>query len=544
MNLINRRQFIQQTAISVGALSIIAGCGDDDDKPAGSSAEIFSLGIASGDPTTTGAVLWTRIEPSVHKKYNYMPILYVSEDPNFPPSKTEISMIIPLDSILPENDYTIKIDLNGRLRPGKTYYYKFRYGGVDSPVGRFKTLPETGIREVKIAFVVCQDYTNGYYSAYRHISQDDSIYFVIHLGDFIYEQNYGGKIRTISLPSGSNFVMNLEDYRYLYRTYLSDQNLQAARAKHPFVHTWDDHEFINDYYYDYNNSFWNSPDHPYKDDKQKLLQLKRDSIRAFLDYIPVRPSSVRLNSQNPLEWITLYRDFRMGNFAHFILTDERSYRTAQPCGVTTQQKYGHPGCPTQQTSTMLGQSQLNWLLQKLSSKDAGWKVWANEVMFAQLKANLPAASVFVNLDAWDGYLAERNTILGVLSQNSVNNLVVLTGDMHASLVSEIRTDFSSNNYRVLGAEFMTPAISSESFGEALMKMNNMTPQQAEMIARMSNPWIKFIDMSNHGYAVITLTERHAEYELFFVDKNNQNSGKNLASKFRYNKDVGVLEKLI
>ena len=44
----------------------------------------------------------------------------------------------------------------------------------------------------------------------------------------------------------SNFAEKLEDYRHLYKFYLTDPDLQEARARWPFICVWDDHEFTDD----------------------------------------------------------------------------------------------------------------------------------------------------------------------------------------------------------------------------------------------------------------------------------------------------------
>src|SRR5262249_54057450 len=55
-----------------------------------------------------------------------------------------------------------------------------------------------------------------------------------------------------AFPSGGgtradvNFAATVDDYRHLYRTFLSDPDLQAARARWPFISIWDDHEFTDD----------------------------------------------------------------------------------------------------------------------------------------------------------------------------------------------------------------------------------------------------------------------------------------------------------
>ncbi|MFN4319410.1 MAG: alkaline phosphatase D family protein [Aquificaceae bacterium] len=337
--------------------------------------EVFPQGIASGDPTQRGFILWTRINPKVHAKMNKDLILQIAEDMDF--KRVLMSGRVDGQRIRREEDYTLRIDLKDGFETGKTYYYRFIYADVPSMVGRVKTLPEKA-QEISLAFVVCQGYADGYYTAYRHIAQEE-VQLVLHLGDFIYERIYGRPRvpgRDLNLPSGQNIVQDLEDYRYLYRTYLLDPDLKLARATHPFVNTWDDHEFINDYYYDYSYEVWRGS-YP-SQARERLLQLRLASIRAWLEYIPARVST-NFSNRDPLMWIRIYRDFNLGGLAHLIITDERSYRDKQPCG----KRYGAPGCPEQQKTTMLGDQQLRWFKSKLKEGSYPWKVWANSVQLAK-----------------------------------------------------------------------------------------------------------------------------------------------------------------
>ena len=58
-----------------------------------------------------------------------------------------------------------------------------------SRTGRCRTLPAAGAqrKRLKLGLLTCQDYTNGYYGALAQVARDDSIDYVLHLGDFVYE---------------------------------------------------------------------------------------------------------------------------------------------------------------------------------------------------------------------------------------------------------------------------------------------------------------------------------------------------------------------
>lgn len=523
--MITRREFLEGSLATLMLLSLNRLSFSMDTE------EVFPQGVASADPTHTGAILWTRINPKVYERMKKDLILQISEDMDF--KRLVFSGRLPWDRISSKDDHTVRIDLEGKLQPGRTYYYRFVYADVPSMIGRLKTLPEEA-QDISIAFATCQNYADGYFTAYRHMAQED-LQLVVHLGDFIYEKIYGPPRvagRLLELPSGSNIVQNLEDYRYLYRTYLSDPDIRLARAMHTFVHTWDDHEFLNDYYYNYQREYWIG-DYPIRE-REKLLQLRLDSIKAWLEYIPAR---VKTNFQNrdPLLWITIYRDFKIGSLAHLIMTDGRSYRDKQPC----RGKYGAPGCAEQYRTTMLGQDQLRWFLKKLKEDKFVWKVWGNDVQFSQSLVD----GKFGSLDAWDGYAGERQKILDFLKREGMKNLLISTGDRHATFIAEIPDSYQEPK-EVLGAEFMTPAISSVNSKEmGWWKRNwpNYTSiEEVERAEMLQNPWIKHLNMKNWGYSVLNLNRDRARVIVYTVNKYRKDAPKEVDAEFVYT--YGRLEK--
>lgn len=201
--MITRREFLEGSLATLMLLSLNRLSFSMDTE------EVFPQGVASADPTHTGAILWTRINPKVHERMKKDLILQISEDMDF--KRLVFSGRLPWDRISSKDDHTVRIDLEGKLQPGRTYYYRFVYADVPSMIGRLKTLPEEA-QDISIAFATCQNYADGYFTAYRHMAQED-LQLVVHLGDFIYEKIYGPPRvagRLLELPSGSNIVQNLE----------------------------------------------------------------------------------------------------------------------------------------------------------------------------------------------------------------------------------------------------------------------------------------------------------------------------------------------
>jgi alkaline phosphatase D len=197
----------------------------------------FALGVASGDPVVDGFVLWTRLAPDPLNGGGMPPEAVemhweVARDPRF-------LEIVRRGTALaaPEHGHAVHVDVQG-LEPDRWYYYRFLAGGEASPVGRTRTFPAPGApkERLRFAFASCQHYGQGFFTAYDAMMADE-LDLILHLGDYVYESDWGPKVR-FHLPEPSDF----EGYRDMHALYKSDPSLQAAHAWYPFLVTWDDHE--------------------------------------------------------------------------------------------------------------------------------------------------------------------------------------------------------------------------------------------------------------------------------------------------------------
>lgn len=507
---------------------------------------VFDLSISSADPSVTGVILWTHIRASEVRASESL-YLQVASDAQF--SQLVLQAEVRPDQIGAERDFTVKVDLDGQLPAspaGGSFYYRFIYAGTVSRTGRCRTLPSTpnGVRRLKFGLATCQDFTNGYYGAWSHLSRDESLDFVLHLGDFIYEtagdprfQSLPYADRTMVLPSGGTVALDLADYRFIYRTIRSDRKLQAAMERHTFICVPDDHETANDVYWDYARDTLGAPDHPYTKDPKYgnspalLKQLKLDSQRAWTEYVPARVS-FNSNATHPFDALTVYRRFDFAGFLDLLMIENRTYRSNHPCGEGDYlQRYAPLGCSKGDAGgrTLLGQTQHNWLVDGLTTSRATWKLMGNQTYFGRLSLT-PIASPLTpfNVDAWDGYGAERTAICAALRQAAVKNFLVVTGDLHTHIASDIKLDYTSPNLidtsNYLGAEFMTPSITSSTLGE--MVAANADPKLREVLVQglvapavqVANPHIRFFNSSSSGYSTLELTDSYAEWVSYSVDK--------------------------
>jgi alkaline phosphatase D len=199
----------------------------------------FSLGVASGDPRPDGVVLWTRLAP----------------DPlrggGMPGEPAEVEWVIAADEAMgrvvqrgrevaaPQLAHSVHVEVEG-LEPERWYWYRFRAGGELSPVGRTRTTAAAGAanRRLRFGFCSCNHYEQGYYTAYRHMAEEE-LELVFHLGDYIYE--YEGREDRVRMHTYRE-IDTIDDYRNRYALYKADPDFQAVHAVAPFVVTWDDHE--------------------------------------------------------------------------------------------------------------------------------------------------------------------------------------------------------------------------------------------------------------------------------------------------------------
>lgn len=482
-------------------------------------AQTFPQSVASGDPTPNGIVLWTRIGENAPgaKSSGAMVGWEISAQPDF--SSLVMSGVATID---PGRDNTIKLPLTvPALAPFSPYFYRFVFNGVPSRTGAFKTLPlpTDNPPAIRLGYVVCQDYGNGFYNALRFLATEN-VDYVLHLGDYIYEtidssSFQSNPARTVPpFPSGSATVpAKVEDYRHLYRTYRSDPDQQAIHERFAYIQLWDDHEFANDCHQDFhpdNNTGSNT-------DSTAQPDLRQAANQAWSEY---GLADAPFDASKPWDKsIRVYRKLSFGTLADLVITDERLYRDGPPCGSSQAfERYFSAGCPNLYNSkrTMLGVDQKKWFLGQMTASRATWKLWANEVMLMPLKV---AGLINVSLDQWDGYPAERTEILNALA--GVKNLVVLTGDLHTFLAGYLKKNFLLPFESPIGIELMVGSITSANLAEEIAsavhlpsaplpaKNFGVPPNLLEPLIRLNNPHIQYWDSSTHGYAILTLTPANA-----------------------------------
>jgi alkaline phosphatase D len=534
---------LAQAAALGAALAFGRSCAHQITGPRSERRDLFPQGVASGDPASDSVILWTRRAPDAGISAHRL-MAEVAGDEAF------TNLVARGDvQVSRATDWTCRF-LAAGLRPASEYWYRFvDEAGNMSRVGRTLTAP--GLiddRPVRFAFVSCQDVTNGALNAYRRMIYEDlrrpraeQLSFVLHLGDFIYEivrypedaphgVDRGRRLRDIvRYPHGAklhnfHFPTDLDDYRTSYRGYLTDPDLQDARARWPFVPVWDNHEFSWKGYQS-QQAVFNDPPRP-------AQKLKVASAQAWYEYQPARvikhgagdafeaPNvantpltdfdargvSQEGNNLTAIHALRVYRAFQFGKNIDMILTDNRSYMSPPvddanvpsfEFGANTQEvndildqgrayaggsppatiRVGNNEAPNPQRDappqSYLGFEQMAWFKERLRAARAPWKIWGHSFGTLAQRTdpqNLPPEFAAKWPSGEYGYFERRNTIehaeiFGMIRAEGITGLAIVAGDKHSFWAGYPSENLPPHAFEPVGVEFIGGSISQQGIAE-------------------------------------------------------------------------------
>ncbi|EKA7381230.1 alkaline phosphatase D family protein [Vibrio parahaemolyticus] len=529
---LSRRDFMKVVSSTAVATGLI-GCGSDDNE---SVVVSFEHGVASGDPTQTQVIIWTRVTTAA----SYVDVSWqVASDMEF--SNVVQSGVFTTDT---GRDFTVKVDVQN-LNANSQYYYRFIVGEMMSEVGQTQTLPEDGVEKASMAVVSCANYPAGYFHVYREIlNQHEQSPFdvVLHLGDYIYEYGAGGYASEDAAalgrePSKGTECITLDDYRKRYAQYRQDADLQALHAKLPMIAVWDDHELAND--------TWKNGAENHQDDEGSFIDRRAAAAAAWTEWLPVR--------ENTFSNMLIYRQFSFGSLVNLMMLDTRLVGRDKPLdyfslSAPTMEAIG--GLVAQSRSAdreLLGTEQLAWLMNEFNTHDAKWNVLGQQVLMSRME--LPSSvmtamfqlftsteekkteallavntaitgyladpsadpiSLPYNLDAWDGYYVEREKVYQ-LAKASSGNFVCLAGDTHNAWASELN-DVSNNP---IGVEFATSSVSSPGLEEYLA-LDPVAIAQMEYTLPHLVSELQWADIKQRGFMRVTFTADAAQSTWYLV----------------------------
>jgi alkaline phosphatase D len=498
----------------------------------------FEHGVASGDPAPTSVVFWTRVTPKETTTGDINLDLEVAADPDF---KTPVASSTGLRARA-SRDWTVKHDLDGDgLKPGTEYWYRFKANGVTSPVGRTKTLPKGATKDVVLAVVSCSLYPNGYFNAYDAIAKLPRVDAVVHLGDYIYEYGGGPKDYGMTSPVAAkrthdpiHEIVTLEDYRRRHAQYKTDPAAQAAHARAPWIVVWDDHETAND-------SWIGGAENHQPDKEGDWAARKAAALKAYYEWMPIRDPGAKALPE------AAWRGFQFGDVASLLMVETRlTGRTPQLEYEDLKMVDGKPDLEDfnrkwkDPARRMMGQGQEQWLAKEVGASmkaDTAWQVLGNQVVMARIappdlkktmgeekfnallqalpakarprvamSAAMSAYDVPSNLDAWDGYPADRQRVYDIFAAAKARP-IVLAGDSHMFWANELWDDAGKGR---VAAEFGTTSVTSPGFGDALPGA-----PIGEAFAQR-NKEVKYVHPAAKGFLLLTLEHGKATGELMQV----------------------------
>ena len=443
----------------------------------------FKLGVASGDPDPEGFVLWTRLAPEPYNPDSLPPqsipvVWQVAED-------EKMHKVVQSGTSLAyaEHAHSVHVEVHG-LRPDREYFYCFIAGREKSQTGRTRTLPVMGrrLQDFRFAFASCQDFTNGYFAAYRDMVRHDPR-LIVHTGDYIYESIYKEGVRRIPVP----VAMTLDDYRLLHACYKLDPHLQDAHAAAPWLLIWDDHEVENDWGGGYSESI---------SDPEKFLRRKTAAIKAYCEHLPLR-----LSIRRQPGGLRIYQRTVIGDLLELNLLDCRQYRDQPPClDETGRAPLQIKSCEEALSGerSMVGREQEDWLSRGFGDSGAKWNTLVQATYLAPFDYVKGEDSVY-KTDGWDGYAASRQRILDMIVNKRIKNPVSIGGEIHAfyaGIANAQAFDFDSPPAL---SEMVCTSISSGGGGDKRYR------ETLDLFAE--NPFARYFENRLRGYALCNVNHK-------------------------------------
>ncbi|PNS17899.1 Alkaline phosphatase D [Sphaceloma murrayae] len=519
--------------------------------PVDSTSLNFTHGVASGDPAPDSVILWTRLSPQQDNDRSNVTVeglveLYDHDNEQYIETSTapicadyRVAIDEAFASVVDsgrvyttsEIDYTIKVEAKN-LSPFTRYYYQFSAcdGQARSPVGRTKTLPDPDddADNVRLAVYSCANWPFGFFNAYGNVARKDSVDYVVHLGDYIYEYGIGSgvapgsDIGRIHVPSRD--TVSLYDYRRRLGLYREDPDLLASHQSFPWIPVWDDHEVANDAYRDGSGRQANTFTGYTAAGNIAFDQRKMNAVRAYFEWMPIRQVDLDDN-------LRIWRSFSLGKLADLVMLDTREYDRSIT-NLDTNAEY-ITAISNDAGRSLMGPRQEKWFYRTLrdsASRGATWRIVGSQVIFSQINraslATLRGEEPF-NRDSWDGYRGNRNRTFQTLYDNGIGNNLFIAGDSHANWVSDLIWEGAKSydpetGEGSIGAEFAVTAVSSVSRAGAGVNVARAREISDDVVG--NNTEIKWNEFWYRGYMELSLGREQAEARYFGIPNVKVRSG--------------------
>lgn len=565
---IDRRDFFRHVLVGSGALAsgLLSACNDDSGSNAGI---IFSHGVASGDPLADRVILWTRAQPETAVSATVKVTWEVATDEALTDivssgdvetdATRDYTVKVDAEGLQAGTVYYYRFRAEDALSPvgrtrtlpeGSVSEVKLAvFSCANYPAGYFHAYAEAAKRDDLDAAVHLGDYIYEY-------------------GVGGYASEDAEALGRVSLPA--NELLSIDDYRQRYAQYRSDTDLQAVHAKMPFICIWDDHEVANDAYEDGAENHDPAIEGDFAERRAVALkawmewlpvreQDPANPLRIYRSFdfgslLSLHMLDTRLIGRDKQLDYADYIDPATGAFDGATFAAELTDPARQLLGVEQAEWLQGQVAASTATWQVLGQQVLMGRMnlpapvltpdplnptvtlaeygviatafttyQTIAAQlaTAGSEVTPEALLAAGMTAEqlaivndpvnqaiIEAPSIPYNLDAWDGYAAARETVLGT-ARALDKNLLVLSGDTHNAWANDLK-DFEGNQ---VGVEFAAPSVSSPGL-EAILP--DLPPMELTAGLLQLIPTLAYANTSQRGYMVVTLTEAQAQADWYFV----------------------------
>jgi alkaline phosphatase D len=482
MSVTRRAALSSSLALATGAAAFLSARPARAAEPVRFTGDPFKLGVASGDPTADGFVIWTRLAPNPFEPDGGLgdQVIEVkwtlAADAGFKTlvrSGTEIAHA--------ERGHAVHVELTG-LTPGRPYWYRFEAGGVRSPAGRAKTLPTVGAptERFRLGWTSCQHFEQGFFNAYKDVVAWDPDLF-LHLGDYIYESSFGQQIRR----HPNLDPRTLADYRVHHAVYKLDEFLQAAHAHTCWALIWDDHDVANDY-------AGLTPPNPA--DLDSFPARRAAGYQAWFENMPISRRSLVSRGQ-----MRIYQQLIVGDLLQMTLLDTRQFRTPRACVDPARWRTTVKACPDAAAAdrTVLGSDQEFWLGTTLDRSPARWTAIVQPTMFSHVFQKTADGQYGAYQDGWSHYPAARQAILDRIARRGKADTVILGGDMHSFIACDVRAAGEGRaDSPVIAAEFVAGSVTTQNYNYERF---------TKLFAEPGNEHVKFFDDRVHGWGAAEVT---------------------------------------
>jgi len=429
----------------------------------------FAQGVASGDPASDGVWLWTRVDPEAAGEVRWE----VSETPGF-------SALVASGTVVPEGatDHTINVRAEG-LDPATTYYYRFLVGDAAaanrSVTGRTRTAPAGMAERLRFAVTSCTSIFSGYFNGYRAIARRLDLDGLIHVGDYVYDFPDEDELVRIPDPIPED-PESLEAWRALHAYHLADPDLRAARAAHPWIMLWDNHDV--------------NPGRP----------IDGGGVQAFREWNPIAAPD---NRQGPE---IVYRHLPFGDLLDVLVLDVLLFRD-------------DADAPDTPDKTILGDTQRAWFHDTIAASTATWKLVGNQKPVAVINGLL----VVLGGSTWNGFPDARARMFDQLAADGTDNALFLSGDAHITAVTDLVTTPEDpkvydpkTGQGAVAVEFQPASMSRGNVDEFFPSQQGL-PKAIENDSATTNPHYRFLDTTRHGYGVLDIDAQRIQAEVWYLD---------------------------